>query len=126
GPEKPKPGLNDTWMGVSMVRHDGKSDVAFARTIRWTIAGNSLAITDQRIQEAAKGTIDIFGTMLPKKFDAEGNQGGEPFNWSASLELDGDMLKVCYLPGNQSGPVRPKEFKAKPATLLILKRVGSL
>src|SRR5216683_2767658 len=124
GEDAPKPGLDGTWAGISLVTREGKQDDAFARTIRWTIAGDKIAITDQRIQEATKGAINVDDTKRPKAFDAGGKEGGGTFAWSGIYELEGDTLKVCYVLTNAGAAERPKEFKAKPACLLILKRVS--
>jgi uncharacterized protein (TIGR03067 family) len=123
GPGAPKQGLDGTWAGVSLVTREGKQDDAFARTIRWTIAGDTIAATDQRIQEAARGTIKVDDTKRPQTFDAVGKPGGGSFAWSGIYDLEGDTLKVCYVLTN-TGDKRPKEFKAKPAFLLVLKRIN--
>ena len=120
----PKPGLDGTWAGISLVTREGKQDDAFARTIRWTIAGDTIAVTDQRIQEEAQGAIKVDDTKRPKTFDAGGKEGGGTFAWSGIYDLEGDTLKVCYVLTNVGDAERPKEFKAKPASLLILKRVN--
>jgi uncharacterized protein (TIGR03067 family) len=120
--ESSKPGLDGTWAGVSLMTHHGYRDDAFARTIRWTITGETSAISDQIMQEGVRGTIKVDDKSSPKMFDVQGKSGGT-FSWSGIYELEGDTLKVCYVLSNVAH-VRPKEFRAKPAYVLTLKRVA--
>src|ERR1700722_20258338 len=77
GQDPPKPAtLDGTWAGVSMVGNQGKEADAFDRTIRWTIAGDTIAISDQRVQDHIKATLKVDATTNPKTIDAQGKGGG--------------------------------------------------
>ena len=121
--DAPKPGLDGVWAGVHFVNGNGKEDDAYARTIRWTIKGDTIAFSDQRIQEAMHGTFKLDDTKQPKTIDASGQGDGASFAFAGILEQDGDRLKVCYVATKVAHYERPTEFEAKPAVLLTLKRI---
>jgi uncharacterized protein (TIGR03067 family) len=125
GPDAPPPGLDGTWMGVRLVNGLGKNDDAFARTIRWTIAGDTILVTDAVSQEGLKGAFRVDDTKRPKWFNAGGEAGRGGLSWSGIYELEGDTLKVCYVVTSRGYLPRPEGFRAKPAILLTLKRVGT-
>jgi uncharacterized protein (TIGR03067 family) len=70
------------------------------------------------------GFIDIDATQNPKTFEAGGIRGtgseAVRLNWSGIYEIQGDTLTLCFIDGTGK---RPKEFKSRPAELLVLKRV---
>lgn len=117
--------LDGTWQAVRMELEDGVSNNAAASVTRLTIAGDKIK------QSGMIGDIDGFittdPTQNPKTFDAGGIRGAGNeavrMNWSGIYEREGDTLKLCFSTGIKGE--RPKEFKSKPATLLILKRVKS-
>jgi uncharacterized protein (TIGR03067 family) len=119
----PQPGLEGTWMGISLVTSEGKNADAFARTIRWTIAGDSILVTDAVLQEGARGAFRVDDTRRPKWFNAGGKEGRGGLSWSGIYEMEGDTLKVCHVVMSRGHVPRPEEFRAKPAYLLTLKRV---
>src|SRR5438105_9321780 len=94
-PDAPQAQLDGTWMGVSLVSREGKQVDAFARTIRWTIAGDTIVVSDSNIKEPIRGTIKVDATKHPKTFDAKSTEGGGSFGWSGIYEVEGDTLKVC-------------------------------
>jgi uncharacterized protein (TIGR03067 family) len=123
-PDGPKAGLDGVWAGVILVSREGKEDNSFAKTIRWTIKGDTIAISDARVQEAAHGTFKVADTTNPKEFDAKSKEGGGSFALAGIYEQDGDTLKVCYVPMGGGYFTRPTEFDAKSAIRLTLKRVA--
>jgi uncharacterized protein (TIGR03067 family) len=122
--DAPQPGLEGTWMGVSLVTGQGKNDDSFAKTIRWTIAGDTILVTDAVRQDGMRGAFRVDDTKRPKWFNAGGEAGRGGLSWSGIYELEGDTLKVCYVVTSRGYLPRPEEFRAKPAILLTLKRVG--
>lgn len=107
--------LDGTWQGVQWEGGDGhRSDIG-AVAMRMTIAGEKLKMTHPA------GPVDGFiftdATQNPKTFHA----GGGNMNWVGIYKLDGETLTLCM--NNGDGAERPKEFKSKPAYLLVLKRV---
>jgi uncharacterized protein (TIGR03067 family) len=117
--------LDGTWQAVRMELEDGISNNAAASVTRLTIAGEKIK------QSGMIGDIDGFittdATQNPKTFDAGGIRGAGKeavsMNWSGIYEREGDTLKLCFSTAIKGE--RPKEFKSKPAMLLILKRVKS-
>jgi uncharacterized protein (TIGR03067 family) len=112
---QPASELDGTWQGVQWEGSDGtRSDIG-AVAMRMTIAGEKLKMTHPA------GPVDGFiftdETQNPKTFHA----GGNNMNWVGIYKLDRDMLTLCF--NNGDGAERPKEFKSKPASLLVLKRV---
>ncbi len=122
--DAPQPGLEGTWMGVSLVTGAGKNGDAFARTIRWTIAGDTILITDASQQDGVRGAFRVDDTKRPKWFNAGGEAGRGGLSLSGIYELEGNTLKLCYMDTSRGYRPRPEEFRAKPAILLTLKRVG--
>jgi uncharacterized protein (TIGR03067 family) len=111
-------------MGVSLVTTQGKNDDSFAKTIRWTIADGTIFVTDARRQDGMRGAFRVDDAKRPKWFNAGGEAGRGGLSWSGIFELEGDTLKACYVVTDRGYLPRPKEFRAKPAVLLTLKRVG--
>src|SRR5690348_11323149 len=122
--DTPKPGLEGTWMGISLVNGLGKNDDAFARTIRWTITGETILITDAVRQDGMRGAFRVDDTKRPKWFKAGGEAGRGGLSLSGIYELEGNTLRVCFMETSRGYRPRPDEFRAKPAILLTLKRVG--
>ncbi len=126
GRDTQKPELDGTWYGETLVGSDGKQRDELARTIRWTIAGDSITVYDPNNQDGVKGVIRIDEMTTPNSFDAHSTERVGAFAWSGIYEVDAKTLKVCYnVSGHGSYGGRPTEFKAKPGILLVMKRVGT-
>jgi uncharacterized protein (TIGR03067 family) len=118
GQDAPRSELDGKWTAISLVTIDGKEDNDYARTIHWTIMGDKL--THQEKLVTVRTTIRVDSTKRPKTFDVEVKEGFVTIAWAGIYELDGDTLKVCYV--TEKNVERPKDFKAKSAILLVLKR----
>jgi uncharacterized protein (TIGR03067 family) len=112
---QPTSELDGTWQGVQWEGEDGNRSDVGAVAMRMTIAGEKLKMTHP------VGPIDGFiftdATQNPKTFHA----GGNSLNWVGIYKRDGDTLTLCM--GTGHAAERPKEFKSKPAALLVLRRV---
>ncbi len=116
--------LDGTWQAVRMELEDGVSNNAAASVTRLTIAGEKIKQTGMLGE--INGFITTDPTQNPKTFEAGGIRGfgneAIKMNWSGIYERDGDTLKLCFSTGLNLKEERPKEFKSKPAALLILRR----
>ncbi len=66
----------------------------------------TLKLPDQTME----GTFKIDPAKKPKAYDAKGTDAqGKTQETIGIYEIDGDMLKVCWVPADKE---RPKEFKA--------------
>jgi uncharacterized protein (TIGR03067 family) len=117
----PRPELDGMWRGVYLVTSQGKDADDFAKTITWTISGDRIVVHDATLREEVVGTIIVDAKR--KTVDAEGKGEGGSFAWTGIYKLEKDTLKVCYAVERNGYAKRPKEYKANPAIVLILKRV---
>jgi uncharacterized protein (TIGR03067 family) len=123
---QPTSELDGSWKGVRWEGEDGKRDDLTAVGMRLTIAGDKVKLTTPYGEIDGLITTDV--TQNPKALDAGGSKrGGEgdnkwtaSFHWVGIYERDGDSLKLCFVEGGKGE--RPKEFKANPAILFILRR----
>jgi uncharacterized protein (TIGR03067 family) len=121
--------LDGSWTGVTWEGADGKRDDLTAVGTHLTIQGTKIKYNTRNLGgDEIEGLIATDATLLPKTFDAggskafniDGNPGSTYFYWTGIYELKGDTLRLCFV--NRGAGERPKEFKANPATLLVLKR----
>jgi uncharacterized protein (TIGR03067 family) len=120
---QPTSELDGTWQAVRMELQDGVSNNAAASVTRLTIAGEKMK--QSGMLPDIDGFITTDATQNPKTFEAGGIRGAGKeavsMNWSGIYEREGETLKLCF--STVIKGERPKEFKSKPAMLLILKRV---
>jgi uncharacterized protein (TIGR03067 family) len=110
--------LEGTWTAISLVTTDGKKDDEYAKTISWTIVGDKFTHKEKLI--TVRSTIKVDARKRPKTFDVEFTGPVVTAYWAGIYELEGDTLRVCYT--DTRNAERPKDFKAKEAVLLVLKR----
>jgi uncharacterized protein (TIGR03067 family) len=93
-----------------------------ASVTRLTITGLKLKYTGPLGD--MDGFINTDVTQNPMTFEAGGIRDTryefDRINWSGIYDIQGDTLTLCFLDGTSQ---RPKEFKSRPAVILVLKRV---
>jgi uncharacterized protein (TIGR03067 family) len=103
--------LEGTWAMVSAEQNGEAAPKDAIQNIRVIFKGDKLTI--KRGDVSLEGTIVVDPTQKPVAYDATATQNGKKLSTLGIYEIDGDTLKVCYVP---EGGKRPKEFSTKGGT----------
>jgi uncharacterized protein (TIGR03067 family) len=110
--------LQGTWTMAGLEKDGEKLPEEKLKEAMWKVKmkGTSFVVTIGA-KTIAEGTFTIDASKNPKRLDAEVTSKGKTEKTIGIYDLDGDTLRVCFVP---EGKERPTDFKTKAGSDRIL------